>query len=832
MGINFTSLTLARRKAALNTIIDTVIVNDAIKRELKNSIDTENVGDAVSLIMLTDEEIARMEYTKLERVGEVETERSYPISVGCRNHVKRVREYLIYLSGPQEHYAPADKITEANLAAKLTVDLFETHAMLALTKSSGPNFDKQITAVDKYDVKLFPHFDGSIQKYPTWQRQNIQVLRNFGMSSLADVNTVPPDPATVSTSAYDLWKKQNQFVKTAYTLKLKNGQACIIVREHADSIDGALEMFKAIVAYYESPANQSMIITHVLSAITKLSYSNRSNCSIGNHLTEFQNHIQDLNDCGHQATEPWVKSTLCASVKHTEFTAMIDMFLNDSTMTSATMISQLNQKGERMSNPKVPRNRNLNFTKTNAKNGKNKPGGNKNGNRQTGNKGGKKKFYVPPEQYKNMTAEQFQAAKAKYYAQDGNQTPVPSSNYSQANQMQTVLQLLAMTDSQRQDLQRATSQINTIQQNFPGLNLANAASMVTSQQQVATAQPATGNSQVNFLTQLLNASTQQAPSGSASRNIFAATTVTVVDPDKPDTRTRNPNVPKRVVPGVKYLLDTSEMEFSDLPLYNEASITGTEISSIPQDCNGSVTSCTLSDDSIPKDGDSVDGSIPSCDSINCNDDSVTHDDSFNVDPPSTQAFLDTLSINESGPVVCKYNNNDPHPSVLLLHEEEDYFSDALELPEDVFYDAQAYSNDGYLEPPPPLVALWDVYPEDPFVFTNNEVIVGTRQAYFNVSVIGNIETLLYDGYSPVDSGADTVYCGGDCVNEEIYHNREVHVIGVHGDDNKPSFQIGTNLTTVHGEDGEKYLGRFFQKAFMQRLVKHCSVLTRLEMQDT
>jgi len=89
-----------------------------------------------------------------------------------------------------------------------------------------------------------------------------------------------------------------------------------------------------------------------------------------------------------------------------------------------------------------------------------------------------------------------------------------SSNYIQANQMQTVLQLLAMTDSQPQDLHCATTQINTIQQNFPGLNLANAASMVTSQQQVVTPQPVTGNSQVNFLTQLLNASTQQAPSGS------------------------------------------------------------------------------------------------------------------------------------------------------------------------------------------------------------------------------------------------------------------------------------------------------------------------------
>ena len=50
-----------------------------------------------------------------------------------------------------------------------------------------------------------------------------------------------------------------------------------------------------------------------------------------------------------------------------------------------------------MSNPKIPRNRNLNFTKTNATNGNSKNGGNKNGTHQFGNKGGKKNFYVPPE---------------------------------------------------------------------------------------------------------------------------------------------------------------------------------------------------------------------------------------------------------------------------------------------------------------------------------------------------------------------------------------------------------------------------------------------------
>jgi len=46
------------------------------------------------------------------------------------------------------------------------------------------------------------------------------------------------------------------------------------------------------------------------------------------------------------------------------------------------------------------------------------------------------------------------------------------------------------------------------------------------------------------------------------------------------------------------------------------------------------------------------------------------------------------------------------------------------------------------------------------------------------------------------------------MTEEIHHNRDAHVIRVHGQDDKSSFQIGSNLTTVHGENGEKFLGRF------------------------
>jgi len=148
-----------------------------------------------------------------------------------------------------------------------------------------------------------------------------------------------------------------------------------------------------------------------------------------------------------------------------------------------------------------------------------------------------------------------------------------------------------------------------------------------------------------------------------------------------------------------------------LLLCNESSIVGTEISSIPEDCNGSVISSTLSADSIPSDGESVDASTPGCDSL-CHDD----------------------------PVACKHNKSDPNPSLLLSHEEEEFFSDALD-------------------------ALVDLHPVDPFAFADNEVVVGTRQSCFDVSVIGNIETLLFDGCPPADDGADTVCCSGDCVSD-------------------------------------------------------------------
>ena len=80
-----------------------------------------------------------------------------------------------------------------------------------------------------------------------------------------------------------------------------------------------------------------------------------------------------------------------------------------------------------------------------------------------------------------------------------------------------------------------------------------------------------------------------------------------------------------------------------------------------------------------------------------------------------------------------------------------------------------------------------------------------RQCFFETRLVGEAETLM-GGYSPVDGVADTIFCGNDCVNEEIQDHRKVEVIGCHGSTNQ-TYHIGTNLTTVTSTTGEQCILR-------------------------
>jgi len=142
-------------------------------------------------------------------------------------------------------------------------------------------------------------------------------------------------------------------------------------------------------------------------------------------------------------------------------------------------------------------------------------------------------------------------------------------------------------------------------------------------------------------------------------------------------------------------------------------------------------------------------------------------------------------------------------------QELDFFPETLEAPlefvqneleifednfEDIFYDAALLPE----EPSQP----------DVFIYTSEHIVCGIRQCFFNLTRhIGQTDSVAFEGYSRIDSGKDDVVCGQGCRNEELDDNQKVEVIGCHGSIDKPPFDIGSNLTKVHGEDKQPIILR-------------------------
>ena len=153
----------------------------------------------------------------------------------------------------------------------------------------------------------------------------------------------------------------------------------------------------------------------------------------------------------------------------------------------------------------------------------------------------------------------------------------------------------------------------------------------------------------------------------------------------------------------------------------------------------------------------------------------------------------------------------PHPEI-IWNPIAEYFSDALEAPVeavanelDIFQDAQEYD---WFEPSPAsLVPPMDLWNPDAYVFTDNHMICAFRTAHYTTTRYVGGSEVYSDDYSPLDSGADTVFCGHNCVNEEIDDSRKVSVIGCHGSIDKPPYHIGTNLTTTTDSTGARILLR-------------------------
>ena len=293
-----------------------------------------------------------------------------------------------------------------------------TPAPAPTTNTPGLDIPRQIAAIDKFDAKLIPVYNGSVRDWPRVKRQSVQTLKNWNMQNIIDASFTYPadDGSDVSL----LWIRQNAFFMMVLTNRFTGGQATIFVRRNQSDPNGGHKCWKAFIQHYESPGNKTIAVTQITSALQKLTYSNRSNFALDRHLTQFQALLQDLDDIEIQTTasngtqitttakpdEIQAKSLLIASITHSAFTPMLDQYLTDPNKDVATIVTELSQKSDRMGKPDVS-HRSLN----NSSSGNRR--GNRNGNRNNNNTSNghqDSEWWKPPNEWRAMSA----AAKADW----------------------------------------------------------------------------------------------------------------------------------------------------------------------------------------------------------------------------------------------------------------------------------------------------------------------------------------------------------------------------------------------------------------------------------
>ena len=286
------------KKAALSVIVDCVSESEH-KREIRAILKGQKIINIAQLMLLRDTEVETM--TLLEEGIDDQNKKiitSTPVSKTCLSTIKDLKDFTLFLN------------TTSNLSdiKDLTVEAFEdwqfdralstpptpvtpgtptvmTPQQPPPPAAPGPDLSRQIEAINKLEVKIIPHWNGSVADFPRTMRVTRQVCKNFGMGDVVKTTTTPP--ANDGSLQWKLWERQNDFVCTAFMIRFTGGQASIIVRQNVDKEENGWLSYKAIVDHYESPANKAAAITHIMAQLTQLVYTPRSNFSIIVHLTKF-----------------------------------------------------------------------------------------------------------------------------------------------------------------------------------------------------------------------------------------------------------------------------------------------------------------------------------------------------------------------------------------------------------------------------------------------------------------------------------------------------------------------------------------------------------------
>ena len=806
-------------------------------------------------------------------------------------HIQNLKKFAIHIDSASSDITNVDAIkTEAfneymfNVTRQ-TQDPVQAPATAEAT-ALDENTQRQIEGIPKKDARqIVTAWSGGIHDYASTMRKTEASAKAHGMGLLFLVSTVPP--TNDGSKKWELWDAQNQFLSAAMIVRWTGGQAAVIIRKHSNDPNPAFKMLCEIKKHYESHQNKSAAITQLLTQLTALKYTTRSNFSITKHLNKFQELLQDLVDNGHLIGDTESKSMLCNSINHHSFAGHIDRFLDDPNMTTDTMITQLSQKATRLETPRIPR-RSMNNQRTNGRqqnNRGNRPNNRRNNHNNQHNKDSP--WWVEPTVWDTWTpaqkADHNRRRKAARNNGNGNNrnanpAPVPASNYGQAQlNAAQMLQLLAMTDAQRAQVQAAMTQlaqVNQLRQALPApvANAVPAQPVAAVQHAAAAVAPpnpavptAANTAGVNLLTQLLNAPAP--PNGQA--RLFNTTTRIVTDADVLPARTRNPTIPKRKALGHEYLLDTTDMEPTEFATYEDLSLVSTSSVSDDQSMVDSVPDLVDSPFNYDSsDDESSVGPPPLRPSTN-DDPSIAHqsdDDSWDsIGPPPVGKLIprpecvrldDDSSIDSStlppllsrDQCACPHSSHDdssiatsishhtealtflddiptlvplPVPTtstgpIDMFDPDVEHFSDALEAPiPDVANDLELFCDaeeDFYFEPnPSSLVPPMELCSPDTFLVTGDRLLCSVRQANFSHTRYLHGAEILHDGYSPIDGGADTIFCGNDtCYTEEFDEHRKVEVVNCHGTVERPPYNVGTNLTVTETVDGERILLRMHE----------------------
>ena len=401
MTIDFKAMNTNKRKAAFNALLQCVSTTED-KNALTAIFQGQKLNNIMNLMTLREGEIDDMQL--IEQVINDRGEKSFDshdISVSHLSMIKDLKYFAIHLMTE----SAMDDITNVSKSTfedwqlgQLSTPLVNLPAgnigggapIVSATRSAADDLmARQISTIDKFDPKSIPHWNGSVGQYPRTMRLTRQVFKNFGMQDLLDVNFTPP--ANDGSIKYQLYKRRSDFITTAYMTRFVGGQASIVIRKLSNHNHSALEIYKKLIAHYESTANKTQAHTHIIGQLGKLVYNNRTNYGINEHLTKFQNLIQDLEDCNTGTiNDTQIKSFLCNSIMHSAYTNRIDQYLSDSTHYSK-MITDLTQKAERAKDKTDVSRRSVNNSQRSNNNNHNRT------QRNGGGRNGRSKWWVDPE---------------------------------------------------------------------------------------------------------------------------------------------------------------------------------------------------------------------------------------------------------------------------------------------------------------------------------------------------------------------------------------------------------------------------------------------------